>query len=93
MRTLGKLLLTAIALGALVVLLAGPVGADEYPPSQQAPTAGAAPRGAAPTRLPVTGSSSTAPLFWIGLGAFALGGALVVGVRRQHQVRSRRVHV
>jgi LPXTG-motif cell wall-anchored protein len=98
MRTLVKLVVTTIALSALVVLLAGPVGADgQYPPSRGAPSAPAAPATAptraAPTRggIPFTGSS-TLPLVWIGVGALALGGVFVVGARRQHQVRSRRLH-
>jgi LPXTG-motif cell wall-anchored protein len=103
MRTVTKLLLTTIALSALVVLLAGPVGAQEYPPSEGGPSAPAggevtggragAAQGTTTGGLARTGSSDTLPLVWIGVGAVALGGVLLIGVRRSHQVRARNVHL
>jgi LPXTG-motif cell wall-anchored protein len=106
MRTIVKLVLCAVTLGALVVLLAGPVGAQQYPPSEGAPTAPAggstgvaagtstgAASGTSTSGLPRTGSNDTVPLIWIGLGAVAIGSVLAVGARRQRQVRSRRVDI
>jgi LPXTG-motif cell wall-anchored protein len=95
-RTVATLLLSGIA---LVVMLAVPASAQDYPPSQSAPpapsvgaqpAAGSQSAGGSTTRtLPRTGSDP-APWIWIGLAALTVGAVLVISARRRVQVRTRR---
>jgi LPXTG-motif cell wall-anchored protein len=79
----------ALAIGGALfalLLLAGPVSAQQYPPAATTPTTASGVGGTGATQggaLPRTGDSSTVPMVAAGVALVGLGAVAVVAARRR----------